>query len=1001
MTGRDSGRRTHGAETAGTMGCMFTSGRMPFPRMRLPAVALAFSIAGPGVAADREVEMRGAGLFDNGVIPAHVRVDMRRLPPLTRWRPGDPIKEIPQRKGVPRDFAAPPTAPQPEGADRLRALDHRITSRSGGRAFDSPLIEQPGGGFSGVNPPDTVGDVGNDYYIQMINGSSGTGGTRVLILAKDDGSEAASFLLGGLAEGSGTGCTDGAGDPIVMFDPTADNGPDEPPGRWFLSEFTDASLCVYISETADPMAGAWYVYEFASDSGAMPDYPKYGVWPDAYYIGANEDGDTFASPGRLVYALDRENMLQGLTTRPTQVFEVPLLAGFGFQMLHPVDWDGNRPPPSGAPGLFVRHRDDEVHDASSADPTRDFLEIWEFAVDWDSPADSTFSGPISIGVADFESELCGLTVFACVPQPDPVTLLDPLREPMMWRVQYRNFGTHQTLVGSWVSDVVGGSGDLHGVRWAELNDTGFGWELFQQGTVSPDSVHRWMPSIAMDVSGNIAVGYNVSDGSSVFPGLRYAGRLVDDPLDTMPRGEFSLVEGSAANASNRYGDYSSMTVDPVDGCTFWFTGQYNPSSQWSTWIGAFRFDACGDPAFRLVADETAGGVCTRDSAATFETAIDVLAFNGFSDEVELELQFPVAGMSGALAPNPALPGEVVAGEITVEQSVAAGDYDVTLVGRSAGVEEQSLGLALGVFDALPGPLAPALPEDTTTHVLARPTLSWSAADGAERYRVEIATDAGFADIVHSAEVGGTSHRPASPLAFDTEHFWRVVPINQCGEGSATTTLSFTTMPAPGDCPAVLPVESLFADDMEGGSGGWMLGAGSVENTWAQITDDTDDNGTVAWNAGDMNTISDQRLVSPRIELPGREMRPLTLRFGNRQELESDGASACWDAAVLEITDDDGENWALVGGDSLLFRAHDGIINSGSSNPLSGLPGWCGDPRGWEDYEVDLSGYSGQSIRLRFRVGTDEAVGRQVGWSVDDVRVEACATELLFNDGFEP
>ncbi|MGB0515249.1 MAG: hypothetical protein ACPGJE_10460, partial [Wenzhouxiangellaceae bacterium] len=343
---------------------------------------------------------------------------------------------------------------------------------SGGSSFDTPLVNRDGGGFSGVNPPDTIGDVGNDFFIQMINGSSGSGGTRVLILDKTDGTTVNDFNLGALATGSGTGCTNGRGDPIVMFDETVDNGIGQPTGRWFLSEFTSSSYCVYISETSDPTAGTWFLYEFTSASGNLPDYPKWGVWPDAYYIGANENAGSIPGAGRTVYAFDRENMLLGLTTRPAQVFEAPPLAGFGFQMLQPADWDGLNPPPPGAPGLFFRHRDDEVHNAGSSNPTQDFLEIWEFAVDWDTPGNSTFTGPTNLGVEDFESELCGLTAFECAPQPptgsDPSVGLDPLREPVMWRAQYRNFGSHQAIVNTWVTDAVGGAADVHGVRWAEL-----------------------------------------------------------------------------------------------------------------------------------------------------------------------------------------------------------------------------------------------------------------------------------------------------------------------------------------------------------------------------------------------------------------------------------------------------------------------------------------------------------------------------------------------------
>ena len=966
------------------------------PSMLVAALAVSLTGTAPAVAAER-IELRGAELFDDGVTPAYISVDMSTLPPYPEWKPGDPIKEIPQRKGVPRDYVAPMTDPQPAGENRLRALNNRMPQLSGGPAFDTPLVDRDGSGFTGVNPPDTVGDVGNTYYIQMING----GGTRVLILDKTDGSTVADFALRDLATGSGTGCASGSGDPIVMFDQTVDNGIGEPRGRWFLTEFTDSSFCVYISETADPTIGDWFLYEFFSASGGLPDYPKWAVWPDAYYIGANEDDSSISGNGRTVYAFDRENMLQGLTTRPAQVFEVPPLAGFGFQMIHPADWDGRLPPPDGTPGLFVRHRDDEVHNSGSSDPDQDFLEIWEFSVDWDNPNASTFTGPANIGVADFESELCGLTAFACVPQPGSDTQLDPLREPMMWRVQYRNFGDRQTMVGSWVTDVVGGSADIHGVQWAELRNIGSNWQLFQQGVVSPDDVNRWMSSIAMDGSGNIAMGYNVSDATTTSPGLRYIGRLASDRLDTMPRGEFTLVDGSAANASNRYGDYSGMAVDPVNECTFWFTGEYNVASQWSTRIGAFRFNACGQPGFVLSADPAVGGVCTVDAAAEFVSTLDAISVADFVDPVTLSFDPALpSGFSGAFDPNPATPGETSTATVTIDQSVAPGVFDLTVLGQADGVDDRTAPLQIAVNDALPGPFSLSAPAQGAENVDPQPTLEWTASSQVETYTVEIATDDAFTDIIYSADETGTSHVVDTPLPTSTELYWRVTPTNFCGAAAPSPAQRFTTRPDPGDCPVDLTTLTVFEDDMENGANGWTLGDGSTQNTWQQSRANPF-SGTTAWNAENVATISDQRLVSPPIQLPGQSLLPLTLRFQNGQEIEADGGTACWDAAILEISTDGGANWTQLQSE-VVFREFDGIVNnfSGGPNPLAGLPAWCGDPRDYEDYVVDLSDFAGEEVQFRYRVGTDGSVGGRQGWTLDDVRVEACGSEILFSDGFE-
>ena len=120
--------------------------------------------------------------------------------------------------------------------------------------------------------------------------------------------------------------------------------------------------------------------------------------------------------------------------------------------------------------------------------------------------------------------------------------------------------------------------------------------FIRKGTVAPDGDNRWMGAIAMDGKGNIAVGYNVGS-STTSPGIRYTGRLESDPLGTMPQGEHTLVDGIGNNGSNRWGDYSAMSVDPVDDETFWFTGEYADNGVWNTRIGAFVLDAPSDNDF--------------------------------------------------------------------------------------------------------------------------------------------------------------------------------------------------------------------------------------------------------------------------------------------------------------------------------------------------------------------------------------------------------------------
>ncbi len=498
------------------------------------------------------------------VIPFVLDVDLSQIALAPAWKPGDPIKEIPRRSyGEPNDDYV-----EPHQLDPLLELQSAVTTR-GGTAFSTPILNIDGQGFSGVNPPDTTGDVGLNYFIQAINDSLAT---KYIIYNKADGS----IAVGPISFNSISGFCGGGGDPIVMYDEAAD--------RWFLAEFgIGNAVCVLISQTADPIAGGWFAYSFSAPS--LPDYPKFGVWNNAYVMTSNESGP---SP---IYAFDRTAMLAGAAAT-SQRFTVPDMDGFTvFQALTPADSDGDAPPP-GTPAYIMRHRDDEAHNSGSNDPSQDFLELYEFSIDWVTPANSTLVGPMNIAVTEFDSSLCGLTSFSCFQQPSG-PLLDPLREIIMFRLVYRNFGTHEVLLGNFVTDVDGNN--TGGVRWFELRKTvarGPGaWSLYQEGTYAPDSENRWMGSIAMDESGNIALGYNVTS-STVNPGLRYVGRLASDPLGTMPQGENPMIEGTASNGSNRYGDYAQMNIDPADGCTFWFTGEYNSSSTWSTRIASFRFDAC-------------------------------------------------------------------------------------------------------------------------------------------------------------------------------------------------------------------------------------------------------------------------------------------------------------------------------------------------------------------------------------------------------------------------
>lgn len=425
----------------------------------------------------------------------------------------------------------------------------------------SPLFTVEGlNNFAGVSPPDTIGDVGPNHYAQMVNSTAfnvyDKAGTLLAGYPKDLG---ALWTSGGCA-------TSDAGDPIVVYDSLAN--------RWLLAQFRRNfanGICVAVSQTGD-VTGAYWVYEFVTPD--FPDYFKISVWPDAYYMSSNETAYS-------AYALERATMLAGGTAR-----FVRFTGESNFVM--PADVDGSTPPPAGSPGYFYTFKDSAYHGGGA-----DRLEISEFHVDWTTPANSTFAVVDTLPVSSFTYTVCGFFTLSCIPQPGTSQKVDAVSEWPMWRLAYRNFGAYQAMVANFAIDT---GSDHSGIRWYELRKTGTAaWTVFQEGTHSPDAAHRFMGSIAMDRGGNIALGYSVSS-STVYPSLRYATRLAGDPAGTL-QAEAEMYTGAGSQTgSNRWGDYSALSVDPADDCTFWYTNEYyssNGSNSWRTRIGTFVLPSCG------------------------------------------------------------------------------------------------------------------------------------------------------------------------------------------------------------------------------------------------------------------------------------------------------------------------------------------------------------------------------------------------------------------------
>jgi hypothetical protein len=432
--------------------------------------------------------------------------------------------------------------------------------------------------FDGMNydfamPPDTNLSVGATQVVEIIN-------SQFAVFSKLTGRDiygpaAIHTVFGALGDTCGT--SDGY-DPTVLYDKMA--------GRWLISDANNPLLCVAVSQTSDA-TGAYNLYSF-NFGGEAPDYQKFGIWPDGYYLSVN------SQPGEPVgvCAFPRSDMIAGRAVTQGICFPRPPNDGFAL----PSDLDGSTSPSSGEPNFYLDFK--LMEDSSGFSFV---LDLFRFHADFTTPSNSTFTGPFSVdGVAPIF--FCGSGGGGYLPQPGTSQQLSADCGLLMYRLAYRNFGSHESLVinhssqvSSQTSSVSPTTATQTGIRWYEIRDPNGIPTVYQQGTYAPDTTtYRWNGSAAQDRDGNIAVGYSVSDGTSVYPGVRYAGRLATDPLNTL-EAEANIVNGSASQTnSDRWGDYSSMSVDPVDDCTFWYASEYIPLTPgWSTRIASFKFNSCG------------------------------------------------------------------------------------------------------------------------------------------------------------------------------------------------------------------------------------------------------------------------------------------------------------------------------------------------------------------------------------------------------------------------
>lgn len=559
------------------------------------------------------------------VVPYEYRGDVRELARFPLAAPQKqpyvhPVLRPPRTKKAPLLFGAPetPSMNVPLKAP-LAPMPASIVNFPGMNFSDSCTGGQCGAGW----PPDPNGDVGPNHYIQAVNDA--------YAIYNKTGSRLASFTEDSLWSGTGSNPCNGnsEGDPIVLYDQLAD--------RWILTHFAFALdsngnplapfyQCIAVSKTNDPVSGGWWLYPLRMDPGGtgkpavgtMNDYTKFGIWPDCLYMSANE----FAMPsgsfvGTSYASLSRSDLESG----------VPLTWSLGFLdypahdvfTMIPSNLLGSTLPPTGTPNYFVSESQIAVA-----------FEVRTFTTGTNCGAGGTLSAPVNVSQSSYASIPANTNI---VPQPNTTNKLDMIDDRLMQKVQYRNISGAESL---WVvHNVISTSSGHVAPQWAQIDVSGgaIAAAPVQQQIYTPDTtLHRWMGSLAVDASGNMALGYSTSNGASPnFPSIAYSGRLVSDPTGTLPQTEVKLVSGAGSQTVinggvpvDRWGDYTAMSVDPSDDCTFWYTNQYyssqtnGDSGNWQTRIGSFKFPLTVTTAGLTITaprSATGGGDVTNDGCS--------------------------------------------------------------------------------------------------------------------------------------------------------------------------------------------------------------------------------------------------------------------------------------------------------------------------------------------------------------------------------------------------
>jgi len=836
-------------------------------------------------------------------------------------------KEKPIRRGppVPASTGAPdPVVQSSPGTAAIPSLGAGFEGV--GEGFTGPA-----GTFSvQYAPPDSNSAVGPNHIVEVVN-------TELAIFNKSGTPVYGPVPTNTVWSGFGGGCqNNNDGDAVVEYDRLA--------GRWVISQFSVSTTpylqCVAVSTSGNP-TGSYYRYSF--QYGKFPDYPKLGVWPDAYYISFNlfNNGITFAGPE--VCAYDRAKMLLGQAAT-----QKCFTLSTSYGSLLPSDLDSSTPPPAGSANPFVSIATNS-------------LRRWKFHIDWATPANSTFTGPTTVPVAAFSTACSGGGT--CIPQSGTGQKLDSLGDRLMYRLAYRNFGDHESLVVN--HSVTAGSSV--GVRWYEVrNPNGTTPTVYQQGTYAPDSSYRWMGSAAMDKNGDIALGFSISSGSR-HPGIHYTGRLASDPLGSMTQGEGVLFDGGGSQNGglDRWGDYTSMSIDPADDCTFWYTNQYlasNGSFNWHTRIGSFKFPSCtsGPSDFSISANPTSLSIGQGGSGtSTISTAIT----GGSTQTVNLSASGQPAGTTVSFNPAPVSAGGSSTMTVNVGAATAQGNYPITVTGTgSSGTHTTTVNLTV---------TAP-VPSDFS--ISANPTSLSIGQGGSGTSSISTLLTSGSNQSVSlsaSGQPAGTSvsFNPASVTTGASSTMTVSVgaatatgnyTITVTGTGSSATHATSVSL-------TVTTAGTLVNPGFESGNlSGW-----TTSGAYTPVITTTPHAGTYSARLGSTSPVNGNSTLTQNVAIPSGNSR---LTFWYQPHCTD---SITYDQIQMQIR-------------SLANATLATVLNA------------CSNSGVWTKVTFDTSAYAGQTLTLWFNDHDDGYAGDPTYFLLDDVSVDpyTSAVNVVQNPGFE-